>query len=275
MRTWIKLYTEILNDPKMGRLTDREFRVCINLFLMAGHTDHDGTLGSTAEVAWALRTSDEIAERDLLGLSAVGIVTRRLDGVWVVTKFSQRQQRAPSDMPSAIRQRVQKHRQKQGEQETLLDGSNAVISPLHDECNDIEQNRSEVEVEQNREDQTTKGAVAPAMQEPPEPEQPRLTETQSFFLSAHSAKRFRNNTQRDEVLELEKTVDHDDLIRLIRWSATKGFSLGDAIINIRTAVKNRANGGGRKTVSKKRIVGPMNADEVRAEFERLNPGVQL
>lgn len=49
MKSWIKLYTEILNDPKMGRLTDRQYRTCINLFL-----DADGELIATvygAEVA--------------------------------------------------------------------------------------------------------------------------------------------------------------------------------------------------------------------------------
>jgi hypothetical protein len=38
MKTWIKLYTEILQDPKMGRLTDRQYRTCVNLFLLViGH----------------------------------------------------------------------------------------------------------------------------------------------------------------------------------------------------------------------------------------------
>ena len=113
MRTWIKLYTEILNDPKMGRLSDSEYRTCINLFLLAGHIDHDGELGNTAEVAWALRMSEEVVERDMLGLSALGIVTRRLDGAWYVTKYADRQSRAPSAEPGAVRERVQKYREKQ------------------------------------------------------------------------------------------------------------------------------------------------------------------
>lgn len=33
---WIKLYHEILHDPKMGRLPDNLWRRCIELFLLAG-----------------------------------------------------------------------------------------------------------------------------------------------------------------------------------------------------------------------------------------------
>ena len=41
-RYWIKLYHEILEDPKMGRLSDRQFRRVIELFLLAGDCEMDG-----------------------------------------------------------------------------------------------------------------------------------------------------------------------------------------------------------------------------------------
>ena len=36
---WIKLYHEILDDPKMGRMPDRLWRRTIELFLLAGELD--------------------------------------------------------------------------------------------------------------------------------------------------------------------------------------------------------------------------------------------
>ena len=41
---WIKLYYEILDDPKLGKLTDWLFRRAIELFLLAGENDNDGLL---------------------------------------------------------------------------------------------------------------------------------------------------------------------------------------------------------------------------------------
>ena len=58
-RYWIKLYHEILDDPKMGRLPDALFRRAIELFLIAGENGRDGGLPALADIAWRLR-ADEI-----------------------------------------------------------------------------------------------------------------------------------------------------------------------------------------------------------------------
>lgn len=39
---WIKLYHEILDDHKMGRLPDRLWRRVIELILLAGEQDDEG-----------------------------------------------------------------------------------------------------------------------------------------------------------------------------------------------------------------------------------------
>jgi hypothetical protein len=41
---WIKLYLEILDDPKMGALSDRLYRRAIEMFLMAGELENKGYL---------------------------------------------------------------------------------------------------------------------------------------------------------------------------------------------------------------------------------------
>ena len=62
---WIKLYHEILDDPKMGRLPDKLFRRVIELFLIAGETHENGKLPSIDDMAWRLRLDPEELEKDI------------------------------------------------------------------------------------------------------------------------------------------------------------------------------------------------------------------
>lgn len=88
---WIKLYHEILHDPKMGRLPDNIWRRAIEIFLLAGELDEGGNLPETEEIAWLLRQPDtEKLEAELAHLERVKILTRRPGG-WLVTKFADRQ----------------------------------------------------------------------------------------------------------------------------------------------------------------------------------------
>jgi hypothetical protein len=87
---WIKLYHEILHDPKMERLTDHQYRRCIELFLQAGESDMGGLLPPVNDMAWTFRTTEEAMLVDLVELSKVGIVNQN-NGRWIVTHFADRQ----------------------------------------------------------------------------------------------------------------------------------------------------------------------------------------
>ena len=91
---WIKLYHEILDDPKMGRLPDNLWRRTTELFLIAGDLDAEGYLPSVGDMAWRLRLDEDALESELQELAAVSIVEQR-DGQWLVTNFAKRQ--APVD----------------------------------------------------------------------------------------------------------------------------------------------------------------------------------
>lgn len=89
---WIKLYQDILNDPKMGRLSDSAFRRCIELFLMAGQADErDGRLPARADIAWALRIDEAQLDTDWAELEKAGIVAE-VNGVPFVVNFAKRQE---------------------------------------------------------------------------------------------------------------------------------------------------------------------------------------
>jgi len=91
-RIWIKLYLEILDDPKMGRLPDHLWRRVVELFLIAGKTGNDGKLPPIGEMAWTMRTTEDELHQCLEALSAVeyGIVHAD-NGQWFVSKFEKRQ----------------------------------------------------------------------------------------------------------------------------------------------------------------------------------------
>lgn len=88
---WIKLYQDILKDPKMGRLSDSAYRRCIELFLLAGEQkERNGTLPSVDDIAWELRVSKEKLQSDLSELEKVGIISF-IEGIPFVVNFSKRQ----------------------------------------------------------------------------------------------------------------------------------------------------------------------------------------
>lgn len=111
---WIKLYHEILHDPKMGKLPDNIWRRAIELFLLAGELEEEGELPSTEDLAWLLhRPNIEEFETELAHLERVKILTRLDDG-WLVTKFSERQ-KAIGDAERAKAYRDRKRRQTEPE----------------------------------------------------------------------------------------------------------------------------------------------------------------
>ncbi len=105
---WIKLYNEILSDPKMGRLSDRLWRRTIECFLMAGEHDQDGLLPSVYDMAWKFRTDPEELQEELLQLENEKIVRFNMThGYWEVINFSKRQ------APVSGAERVARHRKRE------------------------------------------------------------------------------------------------------------------------------------------------------------------
>lgn len=71
---WLRLYDELLDDPKVQRLPAGDFKAWVNLLCLANR--HDGVLPDEEAIAFALRI-DEIACRSLLErLSNAGLIDR-------------------------------------------------------------------------------------------------------------------------------------------------------------------------------------------------------
>ena len=71
---WIKLYMEILDDPKMGNLSDHLFKRAVEMFLLAGDYDKDGFLPPEKDISWRLRTNNELLHADITELIEHGIL---------------------------------------------------------------------------------------------------------------------------------------------------------------------------------------------------------
>jgi hypothetical protein len=74
---WIRLYREVLDDPKVQTLPEAMFKTWINLLLVAAQ--HDGALPDTAAVAFALRLPEKEAARRIVALVEIGLLDREGD----------------------------------------------------------------------------------------------------------------------------------------------------------------------------------------------------
>ena len=105
---WIKAYYEILDDPKMGRLSDHIWRRAIEFFLLAGEAGNGGYLPSLSDMAWRLRATDDDVLDCLEALQKVDVVNETDNG-WMVTHFAERQD-APSNAERQARYRERKQK---------------------------------------------------------------------------------------------------------------------------------------------------------------------
>lgn len=91
---WIKLWVELIDDPKMGSLPHWVWRRFVEFLLAAKEYDHDGLLQPVPQLAWRLRMPEKECEEALRALSAIGVVAETPDG-WMVVNFAKRQARVP------------------------------------------------------------------------------------------------------------------------------------------------------------------------------------
>lgn len=166
---WIKLYTEILDDPKMGVLPDRLWRRVIELFLLAGKlcADKSGLLPDTKQLAWLLRLPADELEQDLNELTNTGIIQKTNNG-WLVVNFKKRQEK--SDVSERVRRYRERTHRKQYYNETDTHSedhtNNDVTEAKQNVTNDVTQmKRNVTQINRNRltETETESEAAAAAI----------------------------------------------------------------------------------------------------------------
>ena len=140
---WIKMYHEILDDPKMATMPDRLWRKTVEIFLLAGKLSKDksGVLPETNQLAWLLRMNTDDLLLDLKQLETAGIVKKHKDG-WIVVNFEKRQS-ASSDSERKKNQRERSQRNQYYGNENVTSLSRNVT-----QINRVQNTESETETEE-------------------------------------------------------------------------------------------------------------------------------
>jgi len=122
MRTWVKTYTSIVNDPTYGALTWQERGIFGVLEVLAGALDAshgngtgNGQLDTLERTAYRIRCDIPVLAEAVEALREAGLIHQDDGGVLYVTRYPELQARAPSDSPEATsaRKQAQRHREKQ------------------------------------------------------------------------------------------------------------------------------------------------------------------
>jgi len=135
---WIKLYHEIIDDPKMATMPDRLWRRAIEMFLLAGKLDStkEGVLPDTRQLAWCLRVDSDSLQSDLEQLHGYGIIEPIANG-WIVRNFATRQ------APASGSERVKRHREQKQKDEYY--GNESVTNRYTEQINRTEQKQNRAE----------------------------------------------------------------------------------------------------------------------------------
>ena len=107
---WLRLYHDVLDDPKVQRLDPGVFRIWINLLCLASRSEPRGTLPEPGDIAFALRVDEATARAALDVLLERGLV-EVTDGGLAIHNWDARQFRSDN-----VSERVRRHRKSaQGE----------------------------------------------------------------------------------------------------------------------------------------------------------------
>lgn len=190
--SWIKLYHEILSDPKMGMMSDKLFRRTIEFFLIAGKEDRAGKLPELDDIAWILRISKKDVQKaidDLVRLNIISIQTDPLSAMlgqsekkyYVITHFSERQ-KSEQTKSESNRAYYEKHKMRKTEfqsecktdNKTEFQTENKENSGFYDsECKtenkDVEKNKIKnktIQTEDKTEEEERELTIAGAIEAP-------------------------------------------------------------------------------------------------------------
>lgn len=121
---WIKLYTEIINDDKLGFVDDQLKWRFVQLLALAGDCDAEGYLCSTSHplstksIAYRLRLSCDQLQADLEVLAENDLIRFEAEsGAWLIPSFARRQERPQADLRAHWRELKRQQRLRQAKKD--------------------------------------------------------------------------------------------------------------------------------------------------------------
>lgn len=188
--TWIKLYFEILQDPKMGMMPDHLFRRTIELFLLAGQEEKGGMLPNVRHIAWALHTTEKDIIETGEKLVKLGILEISSGG-YRVTHFTERQVTQLSDAERAKNYRNNKKASRELSDERSenvtqkSDGRSEIVTVDKDKEKDKEKDIEKEEIKR----EIDKREVCDVSSQTPAPKKHRYGNFRHVLLSDDELKR--------------------------------------------------------------------------------------
>ncbi|WP_370309278.1 hypothetical protein [Sphingobium abikonense] len=107
MSQWFRMYAEVLDDPKVQRLSGDEFKAWVNILCLTAK--HDGRLPSIEDIGFALRVDQKKTEKMVARLLEAGLLVEDETGL-KPHKWDQRQYKSDvsTDRVKRFRQRSKK-----------------------------------------------------------------------------------------------------------------------------------------------------------------------
>lgn len=133
---WFRLYHEARNDAKLRTLSDAQFRVWFNLLCLASEQRERGTIQDYDKDLLSIEVAG--GDGDLLQGALRQLQRLRIihdDGTAIVfCNFMDRQYDKPSDRPTAVKERVTKHRSVSNKEgETPSNAMKRVVTHIQEE----------------------------------------------------------------------------------------------------------------------------------------------
>jgi hypothetical protein len=137
MSKWLRLYTDVLDDPKVQRLPGDLFKIWVNLLCLTGR--HEGSLPSVPDIAFALRMEEGPLIEALNALISKGLIEG--DDTLRPHNWDSRQFKSDLDPTAAERQKAKRIRDK----EKAVTRDESVTSHPPEADTEQIQNRAEAE----------------------------------------------------------------------------------------------------------------------------------
>jgi len=186
---WIKLYTEMLDDPKLGRMDDAIKWRFVSLCLLAGECDANGYLVNgdspltVEDIAWRMREAPATIGASMEAMRGAGLLSCE-DGAWCVVAFEKRQGRPQSEKRRQWRERKQRQRERSGDTTGTTESvtrdsrvTHGVVTPLDQEG---EERRGEGDQSAGADAPSPDGDSPPPVDDVPEGEQGAPTTFQEW-----------------------------------------------------------------------------------------------
>lgn len=169
MKTWIKLYTKIVDDFDQGTLTWAQRGIWSAMLALCGKIDdrdasgnETGLIDTPESVAWSLRLTAQELDDAMQAFGERGMAEVQ-DGIVWLPRYGDRQGRKPSDEPGRVAERVKRHRAiKQEIAETFETPCNADVTPMKRPVT-----RSEEDTEEDTDDDASASSAEPEQERAP------------------------------------------------------------------------------------------------------------